>query len=120
MEGKSWMDNLAEQNYDCYALDFLGYGYSDRYPEMLNKYLEGKPPGRAIAVFQDIDSAVNYIVKKPAAKRLILLPISWGGSVAALYATKFPDKIENLVLFPPQTAGKSKSDAELIDYSYRQ
>src|SRR5882757_1666306 len=34
MNGHSWMDDLAENGYDVYALDFLGYGNSDRYPEM--------------------------------------------------------------------------------------
>jgi len=118
MDGGSWMDNLAEHNYDCYALDFLGYGHSDRYPEMLNRPLKGKPPGRAADVYQDIDSAVNYILKKTGSNKINIIAHSWGGSVAALYAARFPDKIENLVLFAPLAAGKSTAATEAIDYSY--
>src|SRR6266702_2517620 len=34
IDGRSWMDELAATGYEVYALDFLGYGESDRYPEM--------------------------------------------------------------------------------------
>lgn len=33
MGGVSWMGELAGHHFDCYALDFLGYGYADRYPD---------------------------------------------------------------------------------------
>ncbi len=45
MNQYSWMDNLAENGYDVYALDFLGYGNSDRYPEMNSDSFTGKLPG---------------------------------------------------------------------------
>src|SRR5689334_7826963 len=32
MDGQSWMDKLAARGFDVYALDFPGYGLSDRYP----------------------------------------------------------------------------------------
>src|SRR5882762_6888790 len=32
MNGLSWMDYLADNNFESFALDFLGYGNSDRYP----------------------------------------------------------------------------------------
>jgi pimeloyl-ACP methyl ester carboxylesterase len=32
--GVSWCDALCEAGYDVWGLDFLGFGRSDRYPEM--------------------------------------------------------------------------------------
>jgi pimeloyl-ACP methyl ester carboxylesterase len=33
-EGRSWRDALREASFDVWALDFHGFGRSDRYPEM--------------------------------------------------------------------------------------
>lgn len=35
--GASWMDHLTNAGYDVFALDFLGYGKSDRYDYMSNE-----------------------------------------------------------------------------------
>jgi dienelactone hydrolase len=43
---------------------------------------------------------------------------SWGGSVAALYATKFPDKIARLVLFAPVTERQDATIAASMEGSY--
>ena len=118
MNGLSWMDYLAENNFESFALDFLGYGNSDRYPEMLTKHLQTGPPGRAKDVYQDIDSAVNYILKKTGNHKINIIAHSWGGTVAALYASKFPEKINKLVLFSPLTPGKSAVVSGPVDYSY--
>ena len=32
--GRSWRDALCDAGFDVWALDFLGFGGSDRYPEM--------------------------------------------------------------------------------------
>lgn len=118
MGGLSWMDNLAQHNYDCYALDFLGYGYSDRYPEMKTKLLQGQPPGRAKDIYKDIDSAVNRILIRTGSHKINIIAHSWGGSVAALYASKFPEKIDRLILFSPLTAGTSTASPDTVNYSY--
>jgi pimeloyl-ACP methyl ester carboxylesterase/heme-degrading monooxygenase HmoA len=118
MNGFSWMDDLVQHNYDCYALDFLGYGYSDRYPEMMTKQLQGQVPGRAQDIYQDIDSAVNCILRRTGSRKINIIAHSWGGSVAALYASKFPDKIDKLILFSPLTPKKTTSASDTIDYSY--
>jgi len=116
--GVSWMDYLVANQYDCYALDFLGYGNSDRYPEMSNKNIDGHPPGQAVEVYQDIDKAINFIIKKTGSTRVNVIAHSWGGSVAALYASKFPEKVANLVLFAALTAGSATDLPEKINYSY--
>ena len=118
MGGVSWMDHLASHNYDCYGLDFLGYGYSDRYPDSLFDPQTAEAPGRAREIYRDIDSAVDYILKRTGSRKISIIAHSWGGSVAALYASKFSDKIESLVLFAPLTPRADKAPAEVINYSY--
>ena len=104
MNNYSWMDNLAENGYDVYALDFLGYGNADRYPEMETGLSDGKPVGRALDIYKDVDKAVDLIIQRAGKAKVYLIGHSWGGSVAALYATKFPDKVAKLVLFAAITA----------------
>lgn len=112
MNGYSWIDNMAENGYDVYALDFLGYGNADRYPEMETDKPDGKPVGRAIDVYKDVDKAVDLIIQKTGKTKVLLVGHSWGGSVAALYATKFPGKVARLVLFAAIT---KREDASVVD-----
>ncbi|MCS3794697.1 alpha/beta fold hydrolase [Niastella sp. OAS944] len=118
MDNYSWMDNLAENGYDVYALDFLGYGNADRYPEMQNISASGKPIGRAGEIYKDVDNAVNFIIQKTGKNKVYLIAHSWGASVAALYATKFSDRIAKLVLFAPITERQNDAAAETIEGSY--
>lgn len=118
MSNYSWMDHLSEKGYDVYALDFLGYGQSDRYPEMHGVSPDGKPLGRASDIYQDVDKAVAFILKKTNKSKVYLIGHSWGGSVAALYATKFPDKIAALVLFASVTQRNDTSAVEKNEVLY--
>jgi pimeloyl-ACP methyl ester carboxylesterase/heme-degrading monooxygenase HmoA len=118
MDNYSWMDNLSENGYDVYALDFLGYGNADRYPEMQNISATGKPVGRALDIYKDVDKAVNFITQKTGKNKVYLIAHSWGSTVAALYATKFPDKIAKLVLFAPITGRQVATAAQHIEGSY--
>lgn len=117
MNGISWMDHLAAHHYDSYALDFLGYGNADRYPSMSGA-VTGVPTGRAEDVYKDVDSAVNYILQKTRSRKVYLIAHSWGGSVAALYASKFPDKIDRLVLFGAITAKEAHVGRKLVQRAY--
>lgn len=115
MNNSSWMKNLSENGYNVYALDFLGYGNSDRYPEMKNP--SDKIVGRAAEVSLDVEKAVDFILKETGKNKIYLIGHSWGGSVAALYASKMPDKIEKLVLFAAITARNESSENEKITTS---
>src|SRR5215471_20956887 len=42
-DGTSWRDALNEAGFDVWGLDFRGFGYSDRYPDM-NKPAEDSAP----------------------------------------------------------------------------
>ncbi|GHN00538.1 hypothetical protein WSM22_20270 [Cytophagales bacterium WSM2-2] len=118
MNGYSWMDNLSENGFDTYALDFLGYGHSDRYPEMSSSSPKGKPVGMAGEIYRDIDKAVDFILQKTGKKKICLIAHSWGGAVAALYATKFPAKVEKLVLFASITKRDGKELSPVIEKTY--
>ena len=92
--------------------DFLGYGNADRYPE------NGQPVGRASDVYKDVDKAVELIIKTTGKKKVYLIGHSWGGSVAALYATKFPDKIAKLILYATITPRTDTTVIENREGSY--
>ncbi|MBS1600198.1 MAG: alpha/beta fold hydrolase [Bacteroidetes bacterium] len=118
MNNYSWMDNLAENGYDVYALDFLGYGNADRYSEMKIGLPVGSPLGRAVDIYKDVDKAAEFIIRRTGKSKVYLIAHSWGGSVAALYATKFPGKVAKLILFAPITQRQETSAIEKIEGPY--
>ncbi|MBB3118275.1 alpha/beta fold hydrolase [Pseudoduganella violacea] len=111
MDGVSWMDSLAARGHNVYALDFLGYGLSDRYPPAQ------QPQGRALDVVQDVDRAVELVLARSGARQVALVAHSWGGSVGALYAERHPEKVGKLVLFAAITArNQSTPRAQVAPY----
>ncbi|KRD10582.1 hypothetical protein ASE21_12880 [Flavobacterium sp. Root901] len=118
MSNTSWMKNLSENGYDVYALDFLGYGNSDRYPEM--KKPSDKIVGRAAEVSLDVEKAINFILKETGKNKIYLIGHSWGGSVAALSASKLQDKVEKLILFAAITVLNENSESEKINRSFEE
>ncbi|XLZ68093.1 alpha/beta hydrolase [Massilia sp. SR12] len=105
MDGQSWMDWMAARGYDIYALDFLGYGLSERYPDAPSP---AGAPGRAREVVRDVASAVDAILRRTGQRQVLLVGHSWGGSVAARYAQEHAGKVAQLVLFAaltPRVAG---------------
>ena len=100
IEGKSWMDDLAEHGYDVYALDFLGYGESDKYPEMASEHSSGPALGDITSMVGQVDRAVAAIVTQhPDTAAVHLIAHSAGTLVAARYAELHSDRIARLVLF---------------------
>lgn len=119
INGYSWMDDLAGAGYDVYGLDFLGYGNSNRYKEMYLPPNENPPLGRAEEIYLDIDNAVNFLIKKTGSPTVNIIAHSWGGSVAALYAQKFPDKINKLILYATIVSrNPQKPVEEIIETEY--
>src|SRR2546423_6606102 len=60
INGVSWMDDLAARGFDVWALDFLGYGGSDRYPRR-NQPAAGPPLGRSADAARQIGAAVDFV-----------------------------------------------------------
>lgn len=103
MNGISWMDNFANAGYDVYALDFLGYGKSERYDYMSDKIIKDEQKGGGNEVVQDIDIVINYVLNELNITKVHLIGHSWGATVSGHYATLFPNKINKLILFAPFT-----------------
>jgi len=101
IDGASWRDVLLEQGHEVWALDFLGYGASDRFPEMSADSCAAAPLGRAATAARQIAAAVALIQATTAAPRVSLIAHSWGSMAAGLFAGKCPWAVERLVFFGP-------------------
>jgi len=99
--GVSFMDYLAAQGYDVFALDVRGYGRSTRPPEMEAPPEQSEPLVRTEAGVRDLASAVAHILKRRKIARLNLVAMSWGGSVAGAYTAGNNDKVVRLALVAP-------------------
>jgi pimeloyl-ACP methyl ester carboxylesterase len=99
--GHSWMDDLSFAGFDVWALDFAGYGESDRYPEMSVPAESNPPLGRADVCSRQIASAVDFIRDHQKIDRVSIIAHSWGTLAAGLYATQHPEKVGRLALFGP-------------------
>lgn len=97
--GYSWMDRLAEQGNDVYALDFLGYGTSDRYPEMSSEDPRGPALGDVPSMVRQVERAQAAIAARTHAATVRLIAHSAGTYAAARYTELHPDRVEKLILF---------------------
>ena len=97
--GRSWMDELADAGYDVYALDFLGYGESDRFDEMSAETTRGAPLGDLASMLTQVEHAVSHVLQASGARRIHLIAHSGGTLVAARYAELHGERVERLVLF---------------------
>ncbi len=102
-DGSSWMDVTAAAGIDAWALDFAGYGGSDRYPEMTQKHEGVSPLGRVPVAVEQISRAIEHVCQSSGAERLSIVAHSWGTLPAARYACTHPARIERLVFFGPIT-----------------
>ena len=100
INGVSWMDDLARRGFDVWALDFLGYGGSDRYPAM-NEPAAGAPLGRSPDAARQIAAAVDYITRHQRVTQVDIVAHSGGSLPAGLYATQSPERVARLVMFAP-------------------
>jgi pimeloyl-ACP methyl ester carboxylesterase len=76
--GRSWRDELCERGYHVWGLDFLGFGASDRYPEMAEPAERYPALGGAAIASQQIEHAVRFIIAQHGVERLSLVAHSWG------------------------------------------
>ena len=73
LDGVSWADALNAAGFSVFALDFAGYGGSERYPVMSSDDLVGTPPGRALEAAEQIARAVAFIRERTGASRVSVL-----------------------------------------------
>jgi len=98
-EGGSWMEALADSGRDVWALDFVGYGASDRYPEMSREAATGEPLGGLDAMLEQVERAVAAIATRSRGERVVLVAHSAGTFVAGRFAELHPAQVAGLVLF---------------------
>jgi len=100
--GMSFMDYLAAQGFDVFAVDVRGYGLSTRPPEMeedgkLARLVVNTDTGVA-----DLTSAVNFVLRHRGLDRVNIFGMSWGGTVAGAFTAQNPDKVVKLAVLAPQ------------------
>lgn len=100
--GLSVMDMLARQNLDVWALDIRGYGGSTRPPEMAQDPSEAATSlVPATEAADDVAVAIDHIRALRSTDRVVLIGMSWGGSVAGTYASQHVEAISRLILIAP-------------------
>jgi pimeloyl-ACP methyl ester carboxylesterase len=100
-DGYSWRDALCAAGFDVWGLDFLGFGLSDRYPEMSEPAEAHAPLCRAEDASVQIDAAVRFILQRHRVSRVSLVAHSWGTIAAGRFAAAHPELVERVVLFGP-------------------
>ena len=100
-DGHSWRDELNAAGFHVWGLDFVGYGGSDRYPEM-SEVPEGRDAlGRAEHASSQVEKAIGFITDYHQKDRISIIAHSWGSMPAALCASRRPELIERIVFFAP-------------------
>jgi pimeloyl-ACP methyl ester carboxylesterase len=110
--GHSWMEDLSAAGFDSWALDFMGYGGSDRYPQMSDSVASGAPLLRAEDASEQIEVATRFIRDKQHVKKISIIAHSWGTLPSGLFATRQPGLLDRLVLFGPVTLRHEQRDKD--------
>ncbi|MDP6691990.1 MAG: alpha/beta hydrolase [Alphaproteobacteria bacterium] len=99
MAGESWMDIMARSGFDVWCVDLLGYGASDRPPEMSVPAEDNPPVVDTNDAVADVARVVDFILAQRNLPRLAFIGYSWGTLIGGTYAGQQPDKVERLVLY---------------------
>lgn len=100
-DGRSWRDELRAAGFHVWALDFLGYGYSDRYSEMSASPDGLEPLCTADDASEQIELAARFICRHHDVERTSIIAHSWGTIAACRFAARCPSLVHRLVLFGP-------------------
>jgi len=111
--GHSWMEDLSAAGLDTWALDFMGYGGSDRYPEMSDSAASTAPLLRTDEASRQIEAAVRFIRATQHIGKVSIIAHSWGTLPSGLFATRQPDLLDRLVLFGPVTLRHQQPDKDV-------
>ena len=114
-DGRSWRDELVAAGFDVWGLDFLGFGLSDRFPEMQAPAEDHPPLGCAGDASLQIEQAVRFIRAHHGVPRVSIIAHSWGCIAAGGFAARRPEFVDRLVLFGPivRRAGGSVAPTDL-------
>ena len=101
MEGISWLDEWQQAGFDAWALDFAGFGFSERPKAFELGAMESPPFGRCQAAASQIGAALDAIRRLRPRARVHLVAHSWGTLPVQQAAIDYPDIVDKLVLFGP-------------------
>jgi pimeloyl-ACP methyl ester carboxylesterase len=101
LDGRSWRDALCDAGFDVWALDFYGFGHSDRYPEMDRPAADDAPLCVAEDAARQLEAAIRFILAHQNIEKISLISHSWGSMPAGLFAGAHPARVDRLVLFAP-------------------
>ena len=109
LDGLSWMDYIARSGYDVYLVDVRGYGGSTR-PSAMAEPPDRNPPITTLAeAVDDVDAAVDFILRRRNVERINLIGWSWGTVIMGRYAATHGEKVDRLVLYAPVWQRKTES-----------
>jgi pimeloyl-ACP methyl ester carboxylesterase len=112
--GYSMLRELASSGRAVYAIDVRGYGLSLN-GRVMDAPPEANPPFATLEhAVLDIGAAVDFIMARENAGALDMIGSSWGTITAALYATRYPQKVARLVLSAPLYAERNEAWLERI------
>ncbi|MEE4361749.1 MAG: alpha/beta fold hydrolase [Pseudomonadales bacterium] len=98
IDGTSWMDWLARRGFDVWCIDLLGYGASDRPPEMALPPDANAPLVDTEEAVADVHRAIDHVLAQTGHARLDLLGYSWGTAICGQAAGDAPEQVRRLVL----------------------
>ena len=98
----SLVRRLAREGYAVWRLDIAGYGRSDEVED-------GFLPDTDYAA-EDINCAVEEIVKESGNDKIDVLGWSWGTVTAGRFAANHPEHLDKLVLYAPILCGVGEVD----------
>lgn len=111
-DGRSWRDELCDRGFDVWGLDFLGFGESDRYPEMAEPAeAHGVLCSADVASLQ-IECAVRWLCEHHDVPRVSIIAHSWGTIAAGRFAGACPGMVQRLVFFGPVAMRAPHGEAE--------
>lgn len=102
IEGFSFLDFLAGQGYNVYAVDVRGYGGASRPIEMDQPAHLSSPVVDTEVGIRDFASAVEFVLHANDIRQLNVIGMSWGGTVTGAYTAANADKVRKLGLIAPQ------------------
>lgn len=96
LDGCSWADALGDAGYAVWGFDWAGYGHSGRYPPGATE-----PVGRMADVLPQLRRVIVAIRAHNGDRPVAVVAHSWGASVGAAYAARYPNDVQAMVLFAP-------------------
>jgi pimeloyl-ACP methyl ester carboxylesterase len=100
-DGYSWRDALCEAGFHVWGFDFLGFGGSDRYPEMNEPAAYNPPLCDAADASEQVEAAVRFILDQHGAPQISIVTHSWASMPACAFAGRQPSLVDRMVLFGP-------------------